>query len=98
MARAYTVGDTPTLTVTCMDGPSAMDLSGFSATLRFSVDGQTTKTGAMSVINATSGLVRYSFGFSDLDESGVCHLVVQLTNGTSTYTSNEFTRRVKELL
>lgn len=80
----YVVGDNlPALSFTYKDKDgNAIDITGFSFALHIDFQaGVTTVVG--SIVDAASGTFQFVFGDSDLSESGIFNIEVQITNASS---------------
>ena len=74
---AFVAGTNPVLEVTLVDqNNNPINLTGYTAKLWFSISGATAVSGSMTIVTATSGIVKYQF------TSG------QLTSGILTYQVN----------
>lgn len=94
MAIEYFVGATPKLQVTCKDksSGSTVDLSGYTATIAFSIDGGTVTTATMSK-PGTTGVAEHTFTTAQLGEEGNVEIQVTLDSGSGTVYKSDFIRR-----
>lgn len=101
--KPYVVGDTPTLKVTCVNEEtgSAIDLSGSTVTLRWSINGSTPQNGVMSVDNASAGVASRRWGTAEIDAEGRLLFAVLIEDSQippNKYTSQEFRRDIRRSL
>ena len=97
--KPYVVGDTPLLRGTCVDEDtsSAVNLTGCTVTLRWSINGGTAQEGAMVVEDAAAGIAKRQWTAGNLNEEGrlVFDVLVVVTASGFRYTSQEFRRDIR---
>lgn len=101
MPKPYVVGDMPKFEATCVDEDtgSAIDLTGATVTLRWSLDGGGSNSASMTISDATNGVAWARFGASDLSEEGRLVLAVRIVDSSGNqFTSQEFNREVRRAI
>lgn len=106
MAVEYVKNDTPLLKVTCEEDGVAINLSSsaLTATLRWSVNGGSSQTGAMTKVDAAKGIVSRQWGPTELNAAGTVALEVYITDDNASgsndlvYTSEIITRDIRDKL
>ena len=102
----YVVADTLLLKVTCEEDGAAINLasSELTATLRWSINGGTSVTGAMTKVDAANGIVSRQWLPTELDEAGTVAFEVYITDDNTAgandlvYTSEIVTRDIRDKL
>jgi stress response protein SCP2 len=97
--RTYTVGDEVTVQATVKNGSSAVDLTGATVLLRFSLNGDAGTEVSMTVTDAAAGECQYQFTSAQIDEEGHLLMEVEVTDsGGTTVTSEPIQRNVRNKL
>ena len=101
----YVVADTPLLKITCEEDGAAINLSSsdLTATLRWSINGLASQTGAMTKTDAANGIVSRQGAAADLNVAGTVAFEVYITDDNDpsadfVYTSEIVTRDIRDKL
>jgi len=97
----YVVGDMPLLqvTVTDVDDGSVVDLTGATATLRWSIEGAAATTGSMTITDATNGVCQRQWGSGEISGEGTILFEVLVVDSSSNrYTSQQFKRDIRRAI
>lgn len=92
----YCNGERPEpLSYTFLDADGdPIDLTGYTATFRLSINGATGESNAATVTTPASGLVTYTWAADDL-VAGTIRAEFVVTNGTNTYISDRLVGHVR---